>query len=168
MRQEGAGRLASSTRTYPLGALTCVVSNGGASRLRGVICRRSTMNNFDLGAGLEWLYLTPERLACIGDGGESIAGGDCHEPFTPERWSELAASAARPFMPAGRGKVESLPPPNDPASDREVERVARIFAREERDELDPDEIMADGEPRWRGKVDVAISAIAANHRMTER
>lgn len=54
--------------------------------------------------------------------------------------------------------------PNDPASDPEVVRVARIFAAGPADDparFDPDEIMADGEPRWRQHVDQAVGAIHA-------
>lgn len=43
-----------------------------------------------------------------------------------------------------------------------MERVARELARGERDQLDPDEIMPDGEPRWRAFVDMALSAIHAS------
>ena len=52
--------------------------------------------------------------------------------------------------------------PNDPAHDPEVERVARVFAGGEHDDLDPDEIMDDGWPRWRTYFETAISAIAAS------
>ena len=52
--------------------------------------------------------------------------------------------------------------PNDPAADPEVERVARVLAAGENDDLDPDEIMSDGEPRWRAFVDRAVGAIRSN------
>lgn len=60
--------------------------------------------------------------------------------------------------------------PNDPAADPEVERVARILAAGPADEpnlFDPDEIMEDGEPRWRRHVQNAIGAIRAHRIMTE-
>ncbi len=58
--------------------------------------------------------------------------------------------------------------PNDPAADSEVERVARILASgtdDEPDLYDPDEIMSDGEPRWRQHVRQAIGAIHAHRTM---
>ena len=61
--------------------------------------------------------------------------------------------------------------PNDPASDPEVERVARILASgtaDQPDLYDPDDIMPDGEPRWRAYVDRAVSAITSWRLMTER
>lgn len=60
---------------------------------------------------------------------------------------------------------------NDPAADPQVERVARILAAgtaEQPDLHDPDEIMPDGEPRWRHHVDQAVCAIAAWEDLTQR
>ena len=61
--------------------------------------------------------------------------------------------------------------PNDPAADPEVERVAREFAAgpaAKPDLYDPDEIMEDGEPRWRRHVQNAIGAIHAHRTMIDR
>ncbi len=57
-----------------------------------------------------------------------------------------------------------------PAADPEVERVARILSGGENDDLDSDsdEIMSDGEPRWRAFVDRAVGAIWSNRLLTER
>ena len=52
--------------------------------------------------------------------------------------------------------------PNDPAADPEVERVARDLASGPDGTLGPDEIMSDGEPRWRAFVDRAVGAIRSN------
>ena len=52
--------------------------------------------------------------------------------------------------------------PNDPASDPQVERVARVLAAGLNGERDPDEIMSDGDPRWRQHVQQAIGAIHAD------
>ena len=56
--------------------------------------------------------------------------------------------------------------PNDPASDPEVERVARLFCADAG--LDPDALDPDGEPLWRRYVQTAVSSIAAWRTMVGR